>query len=155
VAVLRRAVAADLPFLEEVFILTADWDATNVKGADFWRADPTFEKYVGGFPRDRDFGLVATRDGQPVGAAWWRYFTAADPGYGYVSDDIPELGIGVVEGLRGEGIGRALLKGIIAEARGSLSLSVEDGNPAIELYRREGFLPVGRFGNATTMLRSK
>jgi GNAT superfamily N-acetyltransferase len=153
VAVIRRATAADLPFIEEVFIITADWNPAATKGAEYWRADPTFQKYVGGFPRPTDYGLIAERDGAPVGAVWWRYFPSEDPGYGYVADNIPELGIGVVEGLRGEGIGRALLKAIIADAKGPLSLSVEDGNPAIDLYRREGFLPVGRVGNATTMLR--
>lgn len=154
-AIIRRATADDLPFIEDVFVITADWNPAAAKGAEFWRADPTFEKYVGGFPREGDFGLIAERDGTPVGAVWWRFFTSDDPGYGYVADDIPEIGIGVVAGLRGEGIGRALLKAIVAEAKGPLSLSVEDGNPAIELYRREGFLPVGRFGNSTTMLRTK
>ena len=37
----------------------------------------------------------------------------------------------------------------------SLSLSVEDGNPAEELYRKSGFVPVGRVGNATTMLYTR
>lgn len=150
---MRQATAADLPFLEEVFVMTADWNPANVKGAEFWRTDPTFQKYIGGFPRETDRGFVAERDGQDAGAVWWRYFTAADPGYGYVADDIPEIGIGVVAGRRGEGIGRALLNAIIAASDGDLSLSVEDGNPAEELYRKQGFVPVGRVGNSTTMLR--
>jgi GNAT superfamily N-acetyltransferase len=86
---------------------------------------------------------------------WWRYFTAEVPGYGFVSEDVPEIGIGVVEGRRGEGIGRALLNAIIAASTGDLSLSVEDGNPAAELYRKSGFVAVGRFGDATTMLRKR
>ncbi|MEP6480744.1 MAG: GNAT family N-acetyltransferase [Rhodoglobus sp.] len=150
---MRPATAADLPFLEEVFVITADWNAENAKGAQYWRVDPTFQKYIGGFPRPTDRGFIAEREGQNVGAIWWRYFTAADPGYGYVADDVPEIGIGVVEGRRGEGIGRALLNAIIAASAGDLSLSVEDGNPAQELYRKQGFVPVGRVGNSTTMLR--
>lgn len=151
----RLATAADLPVIEQAFLFAADWDPSNAKGEAFWRADPTFAKYVGGFPRDRDFGLVADRNGEPVGAVWARFFTAADPGYGFVDENTPELSIGVVPGLRGEGIGRALLKAIIAFAATDLSLSVEDGNPAIELYRREGFVEVGRSGNSTTMLRRR
>lgn len=151
----RRATAADLPLMEEVFVITADWNSENAKGADHWRADPTFQKYVGGFPRDTDLGFIAEREGQDVGAIWSRYFTADEPGCGFVAEDIPEIGIGVVEGRRGEGIGRALLNAMIAASPVSLSLSVEDGNPAEELYRKSGFVPVGRFGNATTMLHPR
>ena len=152
---MRRATAADLPFMEEVFVITADWNPANVKGAAHWRTDPTFQQYVGGFPRPTDLGFIAEREGQDVGAVWWRYFTAEEPGYGFVSDDVPEIGIGVVEGRRGEGIGRALMNAIIAASTGDLSLSVEDGNPAVELYRKSGFVAVGRFQDATTMLRAR
>lgn len=151
----RRATAADLPFMEEVFVITADWNPENIKGAAFWRTDPTFQQYIGGFPRETDLGFIAEREGQDVGAVWSRYFTAAEPGYGYVADDIPEIGIGVVEGRRGEGIGRALLNVMLAASTTDLSLSVEDGNPAEELYRKSGFVPVGRVGNSTTMLYSR
>ncbi len=151
--VMRRATAADLSFMEDVFVITADWNPENVKGAEFWRADPTFQQYVGGFPRPTDLGFIASREGEDVGAVWWRYFSAEAPGYGFVSEDVPEVGIGVVAGRRGEGIGRALLNALLAVAPGALSLSVEDGNPAVELYRKSGFVPVGRVGNSTTMLR--
>ena len=151
----RRAIAADLPFLEEVFVIAADWNPEAVKGAEFWHADPTFQKYLAGFPRDTDLGFIAEREGQDAGAVWSRYFTAADPGYGFVAEDIPELSIGVVAGRRGEGIGRALLNAMLAASPVSLSLSVEDGNPAEELYRKSGFVPVGRVGDATTMLYTR
>jgi len=152
---MRRATAADLPFMEEVFVITADWNPENVKGAAHWRTDPTFQQYVGGFPRPTDLGFIAEREGQDVGAVWWRYFTADEPGYGFVSEEVPEIGIGVVEGRRGEGIGRALMNAIIAASTGDLSLSVEDGNPAVELYRKSGFVAVGRFQDSTTMLRTR
>ena len=151
----RRATAADLPFLEEVFVIAADWNPEAAKGAEFWHADPTFQKYLAGFPRDTDLGFIAEREGQDAGAVWSRYFTAADPGYGFVAEDIPELSIGVVAGRRGEGIGRALLNAMLAASPVSLSLSVEDGNPAQELYRKSGFVPVGRVGDATTMLYTR
>jgi GNAT superfamily N-acetyltransferase len=149
---LRRATAADAPFVEEMFVLTADWNPERVKGAVYWRADPTFDKYVGGFPRDTDLGFIAVHHGQDAGAIWSRYFSADDPGYGFVDAATPELGVAVVPGLRGRGIGRALLEGMLAASTTDLSLSVEDGNPAIELYRSCGFEPVDRFGEATTML---
>jgi GNAT superfamily N-acetyltransferase len=151
----RRATAADVAFMEEMFVATADWNPSNAKGAAFWRADPTFQRYIGGFPRETDVGYIAEREGQDAGAIWSRYFTAEEPGYGFVNAETPELGIGVVEGRRGEGIGRALMNVMLAASTTDLSLSVEDGNPAIELHRKSGFLPVGHDGNATTMLRKR
>ena len=136
-------------------MIAADWNPGHERGADHWRADPTFVKYVGGFPRATDVGFIATREGQDVGAIWSRYFTADDPGYGFVDEQTPELGIGVVAGRRGEGIGRALMNVMLAASTTDLSLSVEDGNPAIELYRKSGFVPVGRVGDSTTMLRKR
>lgn len=100
--------------LERVFVITADWNPANVKGDAFWRADPTFDQYVGGFPRETDRGFVAEVNGEPVGMVWSRYFTADAPGYGFVSAGIPELGIGIVDGFRGRGIGRGLIETMIA-----------------------------------------
>ena len=56
--------------------------------------------------------MVAEAGGLPVGAAWLRFFPADDPGYGFVSADVPELSIGVAVLWRGRGIGRALLRAI-------------------------------------------
>ena len=152
---MRRATAADLAFMEEVFVIAADWNPATARGAEYWRQDHTFQQYIGGFPRETDLGFIAEREGQDAGAVWWRYFTAADPGYGFVAEDVPELAMGVVDGRRGEGIGRALMNAIVAASTGDFSLSVEDNNPAIELYKKSGFVPVGRRENATTMLYSR
>lgn len=149
---IRPATPADRPFLEDVFVITADWNPEDERGAEHWRGHPTFEKYVGAFPRETDRGFIAEDDGEPVGAVWSRFHSEHEPGYGFVDERTPELGVGVVAGRRGEGIGRALLQALQAASTTDLSLSVEDGNPAIELYRACGFEPVGRFGNATTML---
>jgi GNAT superfamily N-acetyltransferase len=138
--------------LEEVFIIAADWKPGSERGAAHWRADPTMGRYVGGFPRETDLGFIAMREGEDVGAVWSRFFTEDDPGYGYVDDATPELTLGVVPARRGEGIGRALLNAMLEASTTDLSLSVEDDNPAIELYRKMGFVSMGRFGDATTML---
>ena len=141
--------------MEDVFVLAAEGNPATAKGAAHWKTDATFQSYLVDFPRPTDFGLIAEREGQSVGAIWWRYFTAAEPGYGYVADDIPQVGIGVVEGRRGEGIGRALLNAIIAASTSDLSIGVDDGNPAEELCRKQGFVSVGSVGTLTTMLRSE
>ena len=149
---IRQANRADRPSIERAFVLTADWNPANVRGEAFWRSDPTFAPYVGDWMRPGDAGYIAEIDDRVVGVLWMRLFTAEHPGYGFVDERTPELGIAVWTEHRGHGIGRALLRAAIAGTSGPLSLSVEDGNPAIELYRSEGFEAVGRFGNATTML---
>ncbi|NES31246.1 GNAT family N-acetyltransferase [Micromonospora terminaliae] len=120
-------------------------------------ANPELAHYVTGWPRPDDFGLVAVDAAdRPVGAAWCRYLTAADPGYGYVSDDVPELTIGVVETWRGRGVGRALLRAALDAAREhgvpTVSLSVERANFAARLYAAEGFRTVESFEDADTMV---
>ena len=151
---LRSAHAVDLPFLEQVFVLAADWNPATAKGADHWMADPTMERYLGTWRDGRDFGFVAESGSQPIGAVWMRYFESGDGSYGFVDESTPELTLGVREEYRGEGVGRALLQAAQRSASGRLSLSVEDGNGAVRLYQSMGFEPVGRVGNSTTMLWS-
>ena len=92
----------------------------------------------------------------PLGATWYRLFAAEAPGYGFVSESIPELAIGVVEEARGQGIGAALLAGLVVCARReghpALSLSVELANPARRLYERTGFVRTGGDDEADTLL---
>ena len=98
--------------------------------ADQVLADPRYAMYLAGWPRQGDYGLVAEQDG-PLGAAWYRTYTEASHGYGFVSEDVPELSIAVVASRRHEGIGRRLLvdliKASVAQGYPALSLSVNDG----------------------------
>ena len=68
------------------------------------------------------------------------------PAYGFVSPDIPELGIGVAAAWRGRGVGQDLLRAIAALASqagiAQISLSVERKNFARTLYLSEGFTVV-------------
>jgi len=99
---------------------------------------------------------VAEQDG-PVGAAWYRTYTAMSHGHGFVAENVPELSIAVVASRRGEGIGRRLLLGLveasIAQGRPALSLSVNEDNPARDLYESVGFQPVEHHGITWTMIR--
>ena len=149
---LRGADEFDQEFLESMFVVAADWNPENAKGDEHWRSDPTLEKYVGAWREGSDFGFVVETDGEPLGAVWMRYFTADDPGYGFVDEQTPEITLGVRDGFRGQGIGRVLLQAAQDAAPDRLSLSVEDGNRAFELDESMGFRPVGRVGNSTTML---
>jgi ribosomal protein S18 acetylase RimI-like enzyme len=123
-------------------------------------AEPELATYVVGWGRPGDAGVVAfTESGERVGAAWYRLFSKEDHGYGFVSSDVPELGIVVVSAYRGRGIGRDLMRALIHvaidEGRPGLSLSVERGNRrAAALYESLGFRRVGRVEGAVTMLLS-
>ena len=73
-----------------------------------------------------------------------------------MADDVPELSIGVVDGWRGRGVGRALLRAVVRSAveQGAqrISLSVERANRARELYLDEGFVVVEEGRDADTMV---
>ena len=108
---------------------------------------PAIARYVADWGRPGDVALIAMdEDGQRVGAAWYRLFSSADPGFGFLDEATPELSIGVVRDHRGQGIGSALLTRLIEQARNegfrSLSLSVSRENPAVTLYCRQGFVRV-------------
>ena len=106
--------------------------------------------------RSGDTGVVAESVDGPIGATWYRFWTDTQHSYGYVDSSIPELGIGVAPTYRGQGIGTALLDALLysAQSQGvySISLSVEQDNPAVDLYRRSGFTIHREVGNAWTML---
>lgn len=110
------------------------------------RSEPRFARYTRLLPGRGDHGLVAEEAGEPIGVVWVSFLPGNEPGYGFLADGVPELSIGVLDGHRGRGTGRALLRGAIAQARrrgtGRISLSVEQGNPARRLYASEGFRAV-------------
>jgi GNAT superfamily N-acetyltransferase len=154
--VIRDAEARDLRTLSVALAHAADWNGRSPISPGEALLRPDLAVYLNGWPWPDDIGVVASVDGRDVGAAWARTLTSAAPGYGWVSDDIPELTMGVDPGSRSRGVGRALLDALILRVRATapaLSLSVEDGNtPARALYERAGFEVVGRVGDSDTML---
>jgi GNAT superfamily N-acetyltransferase len=121
-------------------------------------SSPKTAHYIVGWPRDSDLGVIAKANGERIGAAWLRFLPAADPGYGFVADDVPELTIGVAAHWRGRGAGRALLQSIAVQARSAgirqISLSVERKNFAQKLYLSEGYQIVDSSdANSDTMVK--
>lgn len=153
---IRDAEALDLRSLSVALAHAADWNGNAPLSPGEALLRPDLAKYLSGWPWPDDLGVVASIDGRDVGAAWARRLTSASPGYGWVSDDIPELTIGVDPAARGQGVGQALLDAIVLRVRATapaLSLSVEDGNLAARaLYAKAGFVVVGRVGGSDTML---
>lgn len=153
---LRRAGPDDAAFLTEMLLEAAFWRPGAARPAAAQAlADPHLRRYVEGWERPGDLGVVA-EDLTPVGAAWWRYFEPDAPGYGWAGPSVPELAMGVRPGERGRGIGTALLGALVGYARErhvpALSLSVERDNPAARLYERVGFRPRDEGPGAVTMV---
>jgi ribosomal protein S18 acetylase RimI-like enzyme len=155
---LRRAVPSDLRFLAEIGWYAAHWrpGAEPPPDEDVLRAEDRLGRYLAGWGRPGDGGVVADDErGALIGAAWYRLFSADEPGYGFVSESIPELSIGDRPAFRGAGVGTALLTALVRLAREeghrALSLSVEPDNRARALYQRAGFRRVGSERGAWTM----
>ena len=154
---IRPATAADVDFLGDMLVEAVNWLPQRMWSRERVMTDPELSHYVSGWMKPNDFGVVAVDPAdRPVGAAWVRYLTAADRGYGYVSDDVPEVTVGVVEPWRGRGVGRTLLRAVLDVARDrrvpAISLSVERANFAAGLYAAEGFRTVESFDDADTMV---
>jgi len=138
--------------------LAADWRAeSQVRSVAKVLADPSVAHYAAGWPRAGDQGVVAQgADGCPVGAAWWRFVTSDDPGYGFVDGQVPEVSVAVLPKHRGQGLGRVLMRRLVALAQemglSGLSLSVARDNFAASLYEALGFTEVGGSPDAATML---
>lgn len=141
---IRPANEQDVQFLKKMLYEAArwnpDWPREPIEEV---LADPILVRYHAGWGRPGDGGVVAEFEGEPVGAAWYRLFTPEAPGYGFVDEKIPELSIAVVPLHRRKGIGEALLRSCLVEAREegfqALSLSVASHNRSRMMYQRAGF----------------
>ena len=156
---LRPLRADDAEFLKAMFLETICWRENRPRRSiEEVMSEPDLSKYVDRWGRPGDSGILAlSESGQPIGAAWHRLFDVADHGYGFVSTDIPELGIATVAEYRGRGLGRTLLQSLVRlsmeEGWRALSLSVEEDNlRAVRLYESLGFERLEQIDNAWTML---
>jgi ribosomal protein S18 acetylase RimI-like enzyme len=134
---IRAAAQDDLGVLWD-FLAIAAYEA-DIAAA---KAVPFVAAHLEGWQRSADFGFIAERDAEAIGAAWARQFSPDEQPAFYVDGQTPEVTIGVSEAARGEGVGARLLSALLAEAarRGvGLCLNVRHDNPARRLYERIGF----------------
>ena len=117
---IRELTDDDLGFLREMLYAALDWrpDA-ELPPIEFVLAHEQVVIFHEGWGRAGDTALVAEENGRPVGVAWYRFFTEAEHGEGFVDEDTPELAIAVVEQSRGQGVGRSLLEAMHERARAS------------------------------------
>ena len=149
----RKADQGDQDFLFEMLYLSIYVEQGAPKPDRSIVERPEISKYVENWGRDGDFSLIAlNEDGIRMGAVWLRYFDSSCKGYGFISDEIPEIGIAVMEEYRGKGVGSFLLEEVLKRAPApSISLSVQSANPAAELYKRFGFYSCEDDGDSIIM----
>ena len=141
---IRPTTVDDVEFLQKMLYQAATWnpDWPRERMEDVL-ADPMTMRYHEAWGRPGDGGVIAELDGVPVGAAWYRLFTEDAPGYGFVDEKIPELGLAVEPLHRRKGIGGTLLRALMVQAREegfqALSLSVAVHNRSRMMYQRVGF----------------
>jgi ribosomal protein S18 acetylase RimI-like enzyme len=119
--------------------------ASHEPSLDSVQNQPYLARYASGWGRVSDVGYVATKDVASIGAAWLRLWVEEDKGFGYVSDEIPELAMAVLPDFRGQGIGTRLLMQVLEGAKGrfpAVSLNVRGDNCVVRLYERAGFIKV-------------
>jgi ribosomal protein S18 acetylase RimI-like enzyme len=138
---LRAIRPEDEPFLRRVYASTREEELSIVPWDDAQRGaflrmqfDAQHRYYQEQFPRASY--EVILREDRPVGRL---YVHRGE-------DEILIIDIALLPEVRGDGIGGALLRGLLAEARLArkpVRIHVERANRAISLYRRLGFQEVG------------
>jgi ribosomal protein S18 acetylase RimI-like enzyme len=134
---LRPALEDDRPFLLDVYASTRADELALVSWTDDEKEAFIAQQYAAQdatyrarYP-DGSF-LVIEVQGRPVG----RLYLAR------LMDEIRVVDIALLPAARGQGIGTALLRGVLGEAEGKglvVRLHVEAWNPAMRLYQRLGF----------------
>lgn len=148
--VLRPTVEGDVEFLWEMLFFASHSYEEHGVGMDDIRSNPDLVGYIDGWSALGNVGVIAEKDGL-CGAAWLRQLTERDAGNPvYLDASTPELAIAVLPGMVGQGIGSALLGGLIEQAKGAypgIVLSAREGNPAVRLYERNGFAIIATMVN--------
>lgn len=76
---------------------------------------PELSRYVRGWMKETDAGCIAEVNDCKAGAAWARFFSGGERGYGYTGEGTPELSMAVKAQYRRLGIGQALLENLLRE----------------------------------------
>ena len=148
-----------MPFLKEMLYEAALWNEHgNRPSIDDLLSVPDLKKILEDWGnRQGDFALLMLdSDDQPVGAVWYRFWTKSNHSFGFVNENIPELGIAIKKEHRGKGLGTFLMKKIFDNAKEKditkISLSVIPKNFALKLYQKLGFYKVDESDDAWTMV---
>lgn len=141
---LKSIEKGELSFLEDMLFYAIYVGEGNLLPSRNIIYDINLYKYIDKWDEKKDIGymVVDEKTNKKLGAVWLRLFCQNDKGYGYISDDIPELSIAIYPEYRGNGLGTSLIKYLISQLPAhinNISLSVDTQNPAKGLYERLGF----------------
>jgi GNAT superfamily N-acetyltransferase len=144
---LRPVDRHDVRFLRDMLRHAYHWRLTE-------EAERPVYRYVRNWGRPGDAGVIAMDGPHAYGAAWYRLFTADEPGFGFVDDQTPELTIAVVPSRRGKGAGREMLQALLDRARdsGYPAISLSTDAQQVEWYEGFGFETVAESPHAVTMV---
>lgn len=152
---IRQGTKEDLSVMMDLLFEAFYWDPEGLRPGkgDFFK-DPEISKLLSDWGRSGDTMIVTEENQNIVAAAWYRLWTENNHTYGFISSEIPELGIAFFPGFRSKGFGRIIIRELIAYAKTdsfkALSLSVDPKNFARKLYESEGFRKVGESGTSWT-----
>jgi ribosomal protein S18 acetylase RimI-like enzyme len=157
--VTRAATPEDTRFLWRILTLAASMAGTDADIESAQR-DPNLRCYVDDYGRPGDTGVIAAIDGVSVGAAWVRLSPGEEQPSKVWTSEIPELAIATLPDRRGAGIGSVLMTALVEAARDrypAIVLTVREGNAAVRLYERFGFVVerrvVNRVGGVSLAMR--
>ncbi len=153
---LRKAKPSDQSFLDEMLYQSIYIPEGQPALPKEVIKRPDIAKYTKDWGKSGDLAFLAFDNDVPIGAIWLRLLKAKEKGYGYLNDETPELGIAIHPAYRGQGVGTLLFEKLFAEAKFSyqfISLSVSKGNPALNLYKRQGFKTVTEDDHSLIMVK--
>ena len=151
----------ELRFLESMLNEAVTWDHNNcvyeqreiLKSLDISKILKDWGNRKGDL-----FFICQKDDGKLLRSVWYRFWEINNHSYGFVDENTPEIGIGVVKEFRRFGIGTELMNQILKYAKNKgirkLSLSVDPNNFAISLYKKIGFKEQFMVGTSWTMLKT-
>lgn len=151
----RKATKQDVVFMSEILVDAAKASGVHILIDDLFLHPDTYQ-YIENFPEGLDVGIIAeTTGGIPLGAAWVRMLP--DDVHA-VNQPMPELTMGVVPEYRRMGVGEQLMEELYNAAFTmgipEISLGVHKENfPAINLYKKQGWVEDGRFKDYIMMSR--
>jgi ribosomal protein S18 acetylase RimI-like enzyme len=137
---IRNLALADQEFIWQMLMY-----ASHEQTVEAVKSNINLARYANNWGRQGDIGFIAIDEDGPVGAAWIRLWSDNNKGFGFLSNEIPELVVATRPDYRGKGFGTQLMTTLLSEIKSNypaVSLSVRRNNLAVNLYKKLNFFEV-------------